>query len=260
MRLERLFFVIAIGVSVALVAGCGATPTGGVKKENAATKREEAARVHTELGQQYLRQGKLETALGDLNKALEFDPDYIDAHTVIAVLYEQIGENSKAEEHYKRAAQLKPKGGAELNNYGWFLCKLGRYDESQGYFQRAIADPFYRTPWLALTNAGTCLLKAGKRDEAETALRAALKQSPNDSETLIQLASVLYAKGDYFNARAFVQRFEAIAQPRPDALMLGRNIELQLGNAHAASDYTHRLLQGFPDSEQAHTLSVQDKS
>ena len=168
MRLERLFLVIALGVSGALVASCGAAPTGGVKKENAATKREEAARVHTELGQQYLRQGKLEIALGDLNKALEFDPDYIDAHTVIAVLYEQIGENSKAEEHYKRAAQLKPKGGAELNNYGWFLCKLGRYDESQGYFQRAIADPFYKTPWLALTNAGTCLLKAGKRDEAET--------------------------------------------------------------------------------------------
>ena len=259
MRLERFFFGIALGVPVALIAGCGAAPTGGVKKETAVAKRDEAARVHTELGQQYLHQGKLEIALGDLNKALEFAPDYVDAHTVIAVLYEQIGESAKAEEHYKRAAQLKPKGGAELNNYGRFLCKLGHYDESQTYFQRALADPFYKTPWFALTNSGTCLLKAGKRDEAETALRAALKQSPNDSETLLQLASVLYAKGDYFNARAFIQRFEAIAQPGPDALMLGRNVELQLGNALAANDYMHRLLQNFPDSEQAHAMGAQGK-
>lgn len=261
MRRERFFFAVVLGASLALLAACSQTgPSGGVKKESAASKRQDAARVHTELGQQYLRQGKLEIALGDLNKALEFDPDYVDAHTVIAVLYEQIGENAKAEEHYKRAAQLRPKGGAELNNYGRFLCKLDRYDESQGYFQRAIADPFYKTPWFALTNSGTCLLKAGKADEAEVALRAALKENPNDGEALFQLASVLYAKRDYFNARAFVQRFEAVGQPRADALMLGRNIELQLGNAQAASDYTHRLLQGFPDSEQARTLSVRSKS
>jgi type IV pilus assembly protein PilF len=260
MRLERLFLGIALGSSVALVAGCAAAPTGGVKKETEASKREDAARVHTELGEQYLRQGKLETALGDLNKALEFDRNYVDAHTVIAVLYEQIGENAKAEEHYKRAAQLKPKGGAELNNYGRFLCKLDHYDESQGYFQRAIADPFYKTPWFALTNSGTCLLKAGKLDDAQVALRAALKESPNDSDALFQLASVLYAKHDYFNARAFAQRFEAVAPPRADTLMLGRNIELQLGHAQAAREYTHRLLQGFPDSEQAHSLSAQDKS
>ncbi len=261
MRLKQVLVFFGLALSVAVLAACApTTSTVGVKKETAASKRQDAARVHTELGQQYLRQGKLEIALGDLEKALAFDPNYVDAHTVIAVLYEQIGENAKAEEHYKRAALLKPKGGAELNNYGRFLCKLGRYDESQAFFQRAIADPFYKTPWYALTNSGTCLLKAGKTDEAEVALRAALKESPNDGEALFQLASVLYAKRDYFNARAFVQRFEAAGRSRPDALMLGRNIELQLGNAPGASEYTHRLLQEFPDSEQAHTLSTRDKS
>lgn len=261
MRHERFLGAIALAFAVAILAACSSSTSSlGVKKESAASKRQDAARVHTELGQQYLRQGKLEIALGDLNKALEFDSNYVDAHTVIAVLYEQIGDNAKAEEHYKRAAELKPKGGAELNNYGRFLCKLGRYDESQALFQRALADPFYKTPWYALTNSGACLLKAGKSDEAEVALRAALKQSPNDGEALFQLASALYAKRDYFNARAFVQRFEVGGRSRPDALMLGRNIELQLGNAQGASEYTHRLLQEFPDSEQAHTLSTRVKS
>ncbi len=257
MQRERGWLAFALGASIALLAGCASGAVGGVKKEDAATKRQEAARVHTELGQKYLQQGKLELALEKLDKAIAFDPDYADAHTVMAVLYEQIGDSAKAEEHYRRAAQLKPKGGAELNNYGTFLCKLGRYGEAQSYFERALADPFYKTPAVALTNSGTCLLKAGKRDEAEKALRLAVQTQPNNSEALIQLASALYQKGDYFNARAFMQRFESTGQPSPDTLLLGRNIELRLGNGAAAGEYTRKLLHGFPESQQARSLSVQ---
>ena len=259
MRREQALFALALSASLALLAGC-ASGHSGMKKEDAASQKQEAARVHTELGQTYLRQGKLEMAQEKLNTALTFDPDFVNAHTVLAVLYEQIGDAPKAEEHYKRAAQLKPKSGAEQNNYGTFLCKVGRYDDAQSYFDRAIADPFYQTPAVALTNSGTCLLHAGKRDEAEKRLRLALDKSPNNSETLFQLAAVQYDKGEYFKARAFMQRFEANSQPRPDALMLGRNIELRLGNGSAAGDYTRRLLQGFPESEQARSLSVQGQS
>ena len=257
MRPERGWLAVALALAFASVAGCGATGQGTVKKEDAATQRQDAARVHTELGQKYLQQGKLEVALEKLNKALSFDDTYVDAHTVIAVLYERIGDSAKAEEHYRRAAQLKPRGGAENNNYGTFLCKLGRYDESQSYFEKALADPFYKTPSVALANSGTCLLKAGKRDEAEKMLRQALAQDGNDPETLFALGNLLYEKGEYMKARAFVQRFEAVSKPRPDALLLGRNVELRLGNGRAAGDYTRKLLQGFPDSQQAHSLNVQ---
>jgi type IV pilus assembly protein PilF len=259
MRHEMLLRIAAVLLSLALAA-CGAAPGPNIKKESAASERAEAARVHTELGQKYMQQGKLEFALEKLKKALTFDPDYANAHTVIALLYERIGDQKQAEEHYRRAAQLKPKGGNELNNYGAFLCKTGRYDEATTYFERAITDPFYDTPEVAMTNGGTCLLKAGKRDEAERLLRAVLDRAPNNGEALFQLASVLYEKGDYFKARAFMQRFEAVGQARPESLMLGRNIELRLGNGSAASDYTRRLLQSFPESQQARALNAQNQS
>ncbi|MGA9340916.1 MAG: type IV pilus biogenesis/stability protein PilW [Rhodanobacteraceae bacterium] len=254
MRHERAVRWCALALAGALLAGCASNATG-VKKEDAATRNEEAARVHTELGQKYMQQGKLELALDKLNKALSFDANYADAHTVIALLYENIGDLKQAEEHYRRAAELKPKSGDELNNYGAFLCKLGRYDEANVYFDRAVADPFYKTPDVALTNAGTCLVKAGKYPAAERDLRGAVQQSPRNAEALFQLASVLYHQGDYFHARAFVQRFESVSKPRPESLLLGRNIELRLGNADAARDYTRRLIQGFPESEQARALN-----
>lgn len=261
MRLERALASFALSMSVLLLAACSDGSIGGVKKTDAATQKQEAARTRTDLGQKYMQQGKLEIALENLTKALEYDSNYVDAHTVIAVLYETINDPAKAGEHYRRAAELKPKGGAEANNYGWFLCRQGRYDESQAYFDRALADPFYQTPAVATTNSGTCFARAGKREEAEQRLRRALEQNPDDGETLIQLASLSYDKGDYLKARGFMQRFEGSSpQPRPDALLLGRNIELRLGNGGAAGDYTRRLLQGFPDSEQARSLNVQGSS
>ena len=113
MRHKSFLLGVAIAASGLLLGGCGNTASSPVTKEDPKTQRQEAARVHTELGQKYLQQGKSEIALEKLNKALEFDPDYVDAHTVIAVLYESINDQAKAEEHYRRAVQLKPKGGAE---------------------------------------------------------------------------------------------------------------------------------------------------
>src|SRR5690606_17159035 len=191
MRPERSMRHALLAFSFLVLAGCATSGGDGMKKETAESKREDAARVNTDLGQQYMRQGNLELALEKLNRALEFDPGYVDAHTVIAVLYETIGDPTKAGGHYKRAADLKPKAGAVNNNYGWFLCRHGKAAESQAYFDRALADPFYKTPSLALSNSGTCLLKAGRRTEAESALRRALALDPNDAEALLQLGSVL---------------------------------------------------------------------
>jgi type IV pilus assembly protein PilF len=57
-----------------------------------------------------------------------------------------------------------------------------------------------------------------------------------------------------------MQRFESVGQARPESLMLGRNIELRLGNGGAASEYTRRLLQSFPESQQARALNAQNQS
>lgn len=243
---------------LALVLGACGNPAGMATRKGpgVSTERQDAARVNTDLGQQYLRQGRLELALEKLQRALEFDPAYVDAHTVIAVLYEQIGDLPQAEQHYRRAAQLKPKGGAELNNYGAFLCKTRRFAEAQEHFNRALADPFYQTPAVAMTNFGSCLLKAGQNEEAERMLREALARSPDNAEALLLLADVSYRKGEFFNARGFLQRFEALAAPQPESLMLGRNIEIKLGDARGAREYTRRLLEAFPQSPEAESLNV----
>ena len=265
MRPDRL---LAALLAIACLLGLTACATSGGTAGSSSSARAKPAsdpdnpktkiaRDNTALGLGYMQQGKLEVALEKLQKALAADPRHVDAHTVIAVLFERIGDNVHAEEHYRRAAQLRPKSGNENNNLGWFLCnRLGRYDEAATHFELAVADPFYQTPVVALANAGACALKGGRLDAAERDLRLALERGPDNAEALVQMADLLYRKNEFFKARAFIQRYEAVGQPTAQALLLGRNIELRLGNGTAAVDYTRRLRERFPDSEQARSLDV----
>lgn len=258
MRCERLLVVI-LALSM---AGCVTTHTNSsslgksMPQTSKADQAVDAARIHTELGQRYMANGDLQTAMEKLNLALKFDPDYAPAHTVIAVLYERINQPANAELHYRKAVALEPTKGAPNNNLGQFLCSTGKYAEAAGYFQKAVADPFYATPDVALTNAGVCLLEAKDAVAAQANFRAALARNPRNAEALFQLANSLYLSNNAFGARAFLQRLEALGGLNASALKLGHDIESRLGNQDGASNYAKRLHAQFPDSEQAHGLET----
>lgn len=241
-----------------LALGACETPGGhGKLSDSRSQKEQDAVETRVALGKAYLQQGKLELAQENLLKALDRDPNSVDAHTVIAVLYERIGNAKAAEQHYARAAELAPKSGDTNNNYGQFLCATGRYDEAQKYYARAMEDPFYKTPGMLYANAGMCLADHGgeaQLGQAEKYLRQALEADPNNALGLYYIAKVLYAKNDFFHARAFIQRFETLGRPDPAALLLARNIEVKLGHADSAKDYAQRLHKDFPDSEQTRSL------
>ena len=259
MRVDRWW----VGALCALLTGCvtvgggaGGTDSSGdrLPRTSQADEAEDAARIHTELGQHYLQNGDLQTALEKLTKALQFDDNYAPAHTVIAVVYERINDMAKAELHYRRAVALEPSKGGPNNNLGAFLCRIGKGGESEAYFRKAVADPFYKTPDIALTNAGVCQLKSNNTKAAQDDFREALQRNPNNGEALFQLANTMYQSGDAFRARAFLQRFDALGTPSPDAFRLGYLIESRLGNTDAALSYRQRLLSQFPDSDQARSL------
>ncbi|RDI97392.1 type IV pilus biogenesis/stability protein PilW [Dyella solisilvae] len=261
MRLDRI--LLSAGLAM-LLAGCVTTTTtdaGGVStkipRTSKAEQKQEGARIHTDLAQQYLTEGDLQDALVKVNKAFTFDPNYVPAHTIAAVIYERINDLPNAELHYRKAQALAPQKGDTNNNLGWFLCNAaGKPAEAMPFFQKAVADPFYQTPALALTNAGACLVRSHDLAGAEVNFRKALEIDPQNGGALYQLANVLYLQNDAFRARAFIQRFDALGQPSASALKLGHDIESRLGNRDAALNYSRRLQSQFPDSEQARALDA----
>ena len=245
MSLRLLFCLLA----TALLTACAGT--GSVSDSESARKQSE---INTSLGQEYLRRGQLEIALEKLKKAVNFDPEYVPAHTMLAVLYEQIGEADMAEEHYRIAVDLAPSNGDANNNYGAYLCKTGRSDSAIRYFETATKDPFYRTPAVAYANAGSCELQSGNLDKAERFLRESLDYDAEFSDALLALANVSYRKGEFFRARAFLQRYESSGPGSAGSLLLGSRIESRLNNSEGASKYAAELFSRFPNSKQAEEL------
>jgi type IV pilus assembly protein PilF len=255
MRPER--WLLAAMLLLAL-AGCVTSGGNGLAPEKVNGKN--AARIHTELGQRYLERGQLKLALEKLQLALNFDDNYAPAHTVIAAVYARIGENDKAEAHYRRAEQLDPKSGDTNNNLGVFLCRIGKVDQALPYFSKATKDPFYDTKDIAWSNAGRCVLKKDDYAAAEKDYRKALAINPKNADALNQMAMVLLHEGKAFQARAYIQRFDALGHPNPAALLLGYKIETRLGNSEGAQNYAKRLLAKFPDSDQAQSIDTKPQS
>lgn len=262
MRRSGILLCACLGM---LLVGCHSS---GVKIQNVsapqqpmptttkADQAKEAARVHTELAQHYMQSGDLQTALEKLKLALKFDDSYEPAHTVIAVLYERINDMPDAEANYRKAVALEPQKGATNNNLGAFLCKIGKTSEAIPYFQKAVADPFYSTPDMALTNEGVCQVRSNDLAGGEASLRKAIELNPQNAEALYQLSNAFYLANDSFHASAFLQRYEALGQSSPAALKLGYDIELRLGDRDAALTYRRRLQSQFPDSEQARAIDT----
>ncbi len=232
--------------------------TGDLKSAPEESKQDEkldAAQIQTQLGAALMQQGNMKDAYDHLQKALQFDDKYVLAHTMLAILYERTHQLPQAENEYRAAVSIDPKDGDNNNNLGYFLCHHGRGREGMEYLQRALADPFYKTPAKANTNAGACLAGMGDRAGAEAYLRKALEIDPAYPDALYEMAHLQYVNGDPFRARGFLQRFEAQGRATPDSLLLGYEIETRLGDADAARNYANRLSTQFPDSEQARTLA-----
>ena len=198
-----------------------------------------------------MNRGQYEIALEKLKRAVNADPAYAPAHTVLAVLYEQIREPELAEEHYRNALRIAPENGDVNNNFGVFLCQSGRTDDARAYFEKATNDPFYRTPAVAFANAGSCELQAGNLDKAENFLRQSLEYDAEFADALLAITRVSLLKGEHFRARAFLQRYEAAGSISADSLGLGYRIESGLNNTGAAEEYKDQLLFRFPNSEAA---------
>jgi len=249
MRNIDIMKVFVCGVLISTLISCTTTTTSKSVKPNPAEIATRKSNVLINLGMAYVERGQHQVAMDQYNKALKIDPNSHDAHTAIANLYETIGQSELAQQHYEKAVELAPKNPSALNNYGKYLCNNGNYQEAATYFNQAAQTPLYARPWLPLTNAGQCMQKAAKFDQAEQSYRAALEQHPSYAPALISMAQLSYIQKKYRTARAFLQRYESVQQLTDDQLKMAVDIETTLGDVEAAKKYEQQLRRKIPGSQ-----------
>ena len=217
----------------------------------------DAGRINARLAMEYLKRDNLQVAQEKIEKALVQNPHDVNVQLSAGLVYERLRDPKRAEKHFRQAVREDPANPEAGNALGAFFCRNKQQAKGEEAFVKAAANPLYRTPFVAYTNAGVCARSAGRLEQAERYLRQALTYQADYPETFAQLAGVLHERGSNLQARAFVERFLAVAPATPDMLLLGHNIELALKDTGAAAGFRERLVKEFPDSEQARSAQAQ---
>ena len=211
----------------------------------------DAAKTRIALGLQYLKVGQMSNAKFNLEKAKTFAPNLSNVHTAFAYYYQQVGENSLAEDAYKKALKLDKNDADALNNYGTFLCKMKRFDEAEKTLLRAINVPSYLQVAQSYENAALCALDNQQYEKAKQYFDQSLSHSALRANTLVNVAGLSYAMGEYKQAQQYAQRLENIGVVSPRVLLLRALIELKLGRMSQSKKYGTTLVSMYVKSPEA---------
>ncbi len=212
------------------------------------------AKLHTELGALYLQNGNLAVALEELTLAIVIDPDYAKAYATRGLAGFHVREMQLADQDFQRALSIDGNDPEINNNYGWFLCQVGREKEAITFFQRAIRNPLYETPERAYLNAGACYVKIGDFAAAENFVQHSLRIAPDNPQALLQMAGINYRRGYIELAKQQLSELLRKTEPSAEALWLGVRVERRLGERVAEARYGSQLRRKFPLSPETQEL------
>jgi protein O-GlcNAc transferase len=190
--------------------GGGAAQTNG-RAARVESHDGERANAFVEEGARALARGDEPSARDSFAKALQADPDNVDAHTYLGVLSDRAGDLKEAERHFAAAAAFAPFNASARNNYGALLVRVGRTQLAAAQFE------------------------------------ASLKLDPAQPSALVNLAQIRFNSGKPEDLRAARELFTRAHSVAPDAEIARALVvvALRLGEGEAASaayrDYSARV-------------------
>jgi type IV pilus assembly protein PilF len=213
------------------------------------TDLDRRARVRLELASAYFGRGQNVTALDEVKKALQARPDLPDALNLRGLIYAALDEPGLAEESFNRALELSPRDADTAHNLGWFLCQQKRYDAADAAFERALAQTNYREPQRTLLTQGVCQARNQQLAQAERTLLRAFELDAGSPAVAVNLAEVLYKRGDYERARFYIRRVNNVDElVTAQTLWLALRIEHRSGQTAQERSLGGQLINRFPEA------------
>jgi tetratricopeptide (TPR) repeat protein len=145
--------------------------------------------AHNNLGNALLKEGNVDEAIVQYQKALQINPDYAKAHYNLGCALFQKGNVDEAIEHFQRALQINPDSMEAHYNLSCALLQKGNVDEAIVQYQKALQiEPDDEESHI---NLGNALIQKGNVDKAIVHYQKALQIEPDNVEALNNLAWVL---------------------------------------------------------------------
>jgi type IV pilus assembly protein PilF len=214
------------------------------------------AALHADLGAGYYERGRMDVAIGEAHRGRNARSRPIRGSTTISASSTRCSARMRRQANFQRALSLAPADSDVRHNWGWYLCSNDRPRESIPEFEIALRNPFYKTPEVALTNAGRCSAAFGDIAGAEAFYRRALARSPANAPAMYGLALLAFKGGRLDEARGYTRQLAQLPAPAPEALYLGMCVERKAGDRAAETLYVAQLRNRYPDSAEAKAVTT----
>ena len=198
------------------------------------------------LGVCLMERGQSAEAESCFQKAMEYWPDFPEAHSGLGRIFSGQGKLDEALEQFQKTVDLHPHSAQNQNNLGAALLKKGRVDEAMSHFRTAVAiQPRFAE---AHSNLGVALLLKGRFDDAIAHFQKALELEPAYAGARTNLDRAMRTKEEAAQTIARLQN-ALRANPRDSDARenLGR-ILLQNGQVDEATAQFQSALEIRPDS------------
>lgn len=164
-RTPRLLLAAAL---ICAAAACARVSNAqGARTPRVQARDETRASTLVAEGADALSRGDETAARDSFSKALQADPDNVDAHTYLGVLSDRAGDLKEAERHFAAAAAFAPFSASARNNYGAVLVRVGRTQLAAAQFEASLKlDPAQPS---ALVNLAQIKFNSGKPDDLRAA-------------------------------------------------------------------------------------------
>jgi tetratricopeptide (TPR) repeat protein len=144
-----------------------------------------------------MTRGEYDSAISDLRKAIELDPEAPDAQLFLAQTYADIGRLQDSDRTYERLLKDRPNYWLALSSWGVDKWRRADYARAEQLLRQAtIATPGAAMPWR---NLGGVYLSTNRFDKAEQALQRSLRLLPTGS-AYTNLGTAQFWQGEYEKA------------------------------------------------------------
>ena len=175
---------------------------------------DDQAAAHLNMAIVHADVGHTDLAVNEYRTALRIDPDFLPARINLAMLANRIGDNAEAEKHLRRVIQQEPEAAEIHYSLGLLLAEDEERLEEACEFLGTAASLGSDNPRVAY-NYGLALQRLNRYEEAETALRNALRLSEGrrDYVEVLNALRILYIQQEQWDKAIACTRELARRQP-----------------------------------------------
>lgn len=195
-------------------------------------QREQLAQYALVRGLSFLQEKKYDRALGELKRAVTFNPQLEEAYEYLGKVYQLTGKTEEAIEVYKKWTRTVTDSAKAVTALGNAYVEKKQYREAEDQFKKLLRlDP---ASFYAYNQLGHIYLNTERAEEAEEQFRKVIRLSPRDANGYYGLGLALSKQEKYKEA---VEAFEK-------AVSLKKKFE------YAYADLGHAYI-GLGDKEKA---------